>query len=64
MAHPKQHNRDRQTEQNVQQHRLIQVGLSPGVEKMFGALIEKFDEAEEIKSPESETTRAKRPGAV
>ena len=64
MPLPEQHDKDRQTEQSAQENRLTQTGLSPIVEKMFGALVENFDEAKEVTSPESEAPKPKRPGAA
>ncbi|MDE0342631.1 MAG: hypothetical protein OXK82_05575 [Deltaproteobacteria bacterium] len=64
MPLPEQQNRDRQTKQSAQESGLTQTGLSPIVEKMFGALVENFDETKEVTSPESEASKPKRPGAA
>ena len=44
--------------------RLTGKGLSPAVEKMFGALVDEQDAAGTESSPELETLRASRPGAA
>ena len=44
--------------------RLTRGGLSPTVEKMFGALADRFDEPKEAPSSETEPMRTSRPGAA
>ena len=64
MAPPEQRSKDRQTEPKTPGNRLTRTGLSPTVEKMFGALVEKVDEANKVTSPEPEAPRPKQPGAA
>ena len=48
MAVPEEHKTIRENEPKASGGRLTRAGLSPTVEKMFGALVDKFDESNEI----------------
>lgn len=64
MVVPEERNQTQQREPEAAGNELMRLGLSPTVEKMFGALVDKFEEPEEVTSSESEAPQPKRPGAA
>ena len=64
MPLPEQREDDRSDAPKPVAKRPIGTGLSPTVERMFGALLDEGDTAGADSSPESETRRGRRPGAA
>ena len=64
MPVPEQREDDRSDAPNPVAKRPIGTGLSPTVERMFGALLDEGDTAGAPSSSESETHRSQRPGAA
>ena len=64
MAVPEQRDEARDAEPKPPVKRLTGVGLSPTVERLFGALIDEPPAAGTQSAPEPEAQRAPRPGAA
>ncbi len=64
MAVPEERNKMPPNDPKAAGNRLTRAGLSPTVEKMFGALVDRSDESREDTSSESEALRTKRLGAA
>ncbi len=64
MAVSEKRDEARNAEPNAPVRRVTGVGLSPAVEKMFGALVEDQPAARTRSTSEPETQRASRPGAA
>lgn len=57
-------NQTQQREAEAADNELMRLGLSPTVEKMFGALVDRSEEPKEITPSESEAPQPKRLGAA
>ena len=64
MSVPEKHNEARNPEPKGPVKRVTGVGLSPAVEKMFGALVDEETTAGARSTAEAETQRVSRPGAA
>ena len=64
MTGPEQHDEAADATPKAPVKRVRRPGLSPAVEKMFGALVDEQAPAAVQPAPESEARRAPRPGAA
>ena len=64
MSVPEKRDEARDAEPKAPVKRVTRVGLSPAVEKMFGALVDEEVGAGAQSTSEAETQRASRPGAA
>lgn len=64
MADPEKRDEVQDAEPKAPVRRVTGVGLSPAVEKMFGALVDEQAPAAEQPTSEPEARRASRPGAT